>query len=167
LSSTQILSPAEQNSTYDGSAPVAVDPNGNALYTWENQALGIVQGRARSAMGVLSTTDDLSATGATGHSPQVGVDQSGNAVFIWERSDGTTDCDGSGCFRIQARSRSAAGALGLTQTISAAGLHAEPSPQPQIAVTPTGSAVTVWQSVDTGTPDPSKRDFSIEGAVGP
>src|SRR6266700_2901142 len=50
--------------------------------------------------------------------PQVAVDGSGNRVFVWQRFDGAN-------LRIQTRSRSAAGTLSPTLTMSAAGQSAE------------------------------------------
>src|SRR5207244_11104700 len=66
--------------------------------------------------------------------PHVTVDPNGNAVFVWQSSDGTY-------LRIQTRSRSAAGTLSPTLTLSAPYQSAE---FPQLAVDANGNAVFVW-----------------------
>jgi uncharacterized protein YheU (UPF0270 family) len=150
LSALQTLSPAGQDTK---SAQVAVDPSGNAVFVWQGldaTACGAcfrIQARARSASGVLSTTQILSGSAAT--APGVGVDQSGNAVFVWQGFDGTTDCSSFGCYRVQARTRSAAGVLGATENISPAGKNAN---SPQVAVEQSGNAVFAWLRPD-GTTD--------------
>jgi hypothetical protein len=75
----------------------------------------------------------------------VAVDQNGNAVFVWVRSDGTTDCAGSTCYRIQTRARTADGTLGPVQTLSASGHN---SGLPQVAVDQSGNAIFSWQFYD-------------------
>jgi hypothetical protein len=65
----------------------------------------------------------------------VADDAKGNAVFAWERYDGTNE-------RIQARTLSAAGTRGSTQTLSAAGGDAI---YPQVEVDPNGNAVFAWE----------------------
>src|SRR5438034_990952 len=83
--------------------------------------------------------DDLSPPGQNASSPQVGVDSAGNAVAVWQRSDGTRD-------RVQARARTAGGALSATQTLSDAGQDAFGS---QVAVdSSSGDAVVVWYRSD-------------------
>jgi len=142
----------------DASSPqVAVDPNGNAVFVWQRydgttgcggSACLRVQARARSAAGVLSATQTLSSSGQNADLAQVGVDQSDNAVFVWRRKDGTTGCGGSGCFRIEARARSAAGVLSAPQLLSPQGRDAN---SPQVAVDQNGNAVFVWQRFGGGT----------------
>jgi uncharacterized protein YheU (UPF0270 family) len=163
LSATQDLSDAGQ-SAYD--PQVGVDQNGNAVFAWRRydgtgpcsfKGCSRVQARARTAAGVLSATQDLSDAGRHADQPQVGVDQSGNAVFVWRRRDGTTDCDGASCDRIQARARTAAGALSATQTLSAAGQHAD---QPQVGVDQSGNAAAAWERYDG-------LYWRIQASVGP
>jgi hypothetical protein len=157
---TGSLTPVQGLSAYaagrDGSdGDVAVDPNGNAVFDWVltdwNAGAQRIQGRARAADGTLSGAPLLSAPGQAAIDPELGVDQSANAVFVWRRPDGTTDCGGSSCDRIEARARSADGTLSSTQTISAAGGRAF---LPDIAVDPNGNAVVVWTRNDgtTGCP---------------
>ena len=134
LSSIQNLSAPGQNASRP---QVAVDADGDAVFTWErfDGTKWRVQSRARSAAGVLGPAQTLSAAGRHATLPQLGVDSAGNAVFTWQRSDGTS-------WRVQSRARSAAGALGPVQTLSAAGQDAV---TPQVAVDPAGRAVFTWQ----------------------
>jgi hypothetical protein len=153
--------PATANATWQplgslsaGTGPVeypqvAVDPNGNAVFTWERLDATTdcsggpclrIQTRSRSAAGSLSPIQTLSASGRYAYLPQVAVDANGNAVFVWQRSDGTN-------MRIQTRVRSAAGTLSSTQTLSAPGQDAD-SDYPQVAVDPSGNAVFTWERFD-------------------
>jgi hypothetical protein len=155
LSAVQILSAAAQGT---GSSEVAVDQSGNAVFVWERNdgttgcggaGCSRIVARARSAAGDLSAIQTLSDPGKQAFYPEVAVDPSGNAVFVWQRPDTTTDCGGSGCWRIQTRARSAAGALSATQTLSDPGQDAL---IPQVAVDQGGDAVFVWSRYD-GTTD--------------
>jgi uncharacterized protein YheU (UPF0270 family) len=163
LSSVETLSDPGQDA-FD--PQVAVDPNGNAVFVWSrfDGTNSRIQAIARSATGVLSATQTLSAAGRDASSPQVAVDQSGNAVFVWERLGEGTGCAGSGCFRIQARVRSAAGVLSSTETLSDSGQDAF---TPQVAVDPSGNAVVVWQRLDGGTGCGGVGCRLIQAATGP
>jgi hypothetical protein len=77
--------------------------------------------------------------------PQVGVDADGDAVFVWTSRDSTSDCY-SGCMRVQARVRSADGALSPVETLSPPGLNASGA---ELAVAPSGAAVVTWEVADT------------------
>jgi hypothetical protein len=148
LSAVQTLSAAGQNAY---SPNVAIDQNGNAVFTWtRSDGTNIrVEAIARSSTGTLSAVQTLSAAGQNAYSPDVGADQNGDAVFTWVRPDGTTSCQtGSACGRIQAVARSATGALSAVQTLSAAGKNAA---GPQVAVDKGGDAVFVWRAPDATT----------------
>jgi hypothetical protein len=135
---------------------VAVDLDGDAVFTWEefDGTDSRIQARRRSAAGALSPIQTLSAAGQDAHEPQVAVDGAGNAIFTWRRFDGTNS-------RIQARRRSAAGALGPVQTLSAAGQNAS---QPQVGVDGNGNAIFTWR-VTNGLIQARKR--SAGGLLGP
>ena len=155
-SSTQTLSTTGQDALYP---QVAVDGNSNAVFAWQrfdgsNQR---IQARVRSAAGILSATQTLSAAGQTAGSARVAVDPNGNAFFAWERSDGTVD-------RIQTRARSAAGTLSSTQTLSAAGKNAN---DPRVAVDRGGNAVLLWQRFDGILNRVQGRARSAAGALSP
>jgi hypothetical protein len=81
---------------------------------------------------------NLSTAGQNATNADVAVDADGDAVFIWRRFNGTN-------FRAQARARSAAGALGPVQDLSAAGQDAS---NPRVAVDDDGDAVFAWQRSD-------------------
>jgi hypothetical protein len=136
---------------------VAVDANGNAVFAWQrfDGANYRVQARARSAAGVLSAVQTLSSSGRDAVAPQVAVDAKGNAVFTWIRSDGAN-------LRVQARARSAAGALSAVQTLSAAGSSAF---NPQVAVDANGNAVFAWQRFDGANRRVQARARSAAGVL--
>jgi hypothetical protein len=119
---------------------VAVDPNGNAVFTWMafNGVTNSIQARARSSAGVLGFAQGLSDATQNASQPQVGIDSTGNAVFVWKRFDATS---GTCCDRIQAVTRSSAGVLGTVETLSDPGQNAD---APQVAVDPNGNAVFTW-----------------------
>jgi hypothetical protein len=141
LSPIQTLSAAGQNAQ---KPQVAVDADGDAVFTWErfDGTHVRIQAVARSAAGALSpvqTLSDSAGAGGDAHDPQVGVDADGDAVFTWWRFESTF------IPRIQARARSAAGALSPIQTLSSIsgnGLY------PEIAVDLTGDAVITWNFFD-------------------
>jgi hypothetical protein len=155
LSATQTLSAAGESASFPN---VAVDATGDAVFGWQRPDgtsgcggfLGCdrVQARGRSADGSLTATQTLSAPGKNALAPSVTVDGTGNAVFAWALPDATTDCAGSGCKRVQTRTRSAAGVLGATQTVSAPGQHASGG----VAGDVNGNAIFSWLRRD-GTTD--------------
>ena len=123
-----------------GDPEVAVDADGDAVFTWlrSDGTDYRIQARARSATGTLSAVQTLSAPGQSASRPQVAVDADGDAVFTWLRFDGAK-------YRIQARARSAGGTLSAVQTLSAAGQNAF---NPQVAVDADGDAVFTWLRFD-------------------
>jgi hypothetical protein len=147
----QTLSAPGQNA---GGPQVAVDAAGDAVFTWDRSdgTYSRVQARARSAAGVLSPVQTLSAPGQHAGAPQVAVDTDGDAVLTWARSDGTNT-------RVKARARTAAGILSPVQTLSAPGHNAG---LPQVGVDTDGDAVVTWWRFDgDGT------NNRVQGAVGP
>jgi hypothetical protein len=115
-----------------GVPQVAVDPQGNATYTWTENA--IVHARQRAANGGLGPIRVLSSGGAA--EPQVAVDPQGNASFVWRRFNGTN-------FVIQFRRLLSDGTLGAVQAISPSG---QDSFAPQVAVDPQGNINIVWDA---------------------
>ena len=114
------------------------------------------QGRVSGALGQIL---DLSAAGQNaGGGPQVALDGVGNAMFAWSRSDGSSPLPDPCCTRVQVRPRSAGGALGSVETLSAAG---EDGGFQQIAVNDAGQAVATWAFRSDGT------SFVIQAAAGP
>jgi hypothetical protein len=138
LSAAGVLGPLVQVSVNTGrpdSPQVAVDPDGDATFTWRRQidTFLTIQTRTRSGAGTWSGFQNVSAGGQHSAFPEVGVDPAGNATFAWRRFNGTTHV-------VQARVRSAAGVLSATQDISRPG----PVQAPQLAVDPNGNAAFTW-----------------------
>jgi hypothetical protein len=156
LGSVQVLSAAGQNAD----APdVAVDPNGNAVFTWtRSDGTNVrVEAIARSSTGTLSAVQTLSPAGQNASEPHVGIDSGGNAVFTWTRSDGTNT-------RIEGIARSSSGTLSSVQLLSLAGQNAS---APQVAVDSSGNAVFTWKRFD-GTNDRTEtRTRSSTGTLTP
>jgi hypothetical protein len=156
LSGTPFLSAAGA----DGyGARLGVDQSGNAVLVWRlfdyTCDCSWIEARIRSAAGTLGATQALSGTDAS--SPDIGVDPTGNAVIVWIKSGGGTNCGGASCNRIEARARSAAGALGPSQFLSAAGQHAQ---DPHVGIAQSGNAVAVWRRFDGA-------NWRIQAAAGP
>jgi hypothetical protein len=137
LSAVQTLSKGGQNAVLP---QVAVYDAGDAVFAWrrfDGSNLRI-QSRASSAAAALSAVQNLSDPGQDASAPQVAVDADNDAAFAWQRSDGSN-------VRIQARARSAAGALSPVQNLSDSGRDAV---QPQVAVDDAGDAVFAWRRHD-------------------
>ena len=148
LSAAQILSESEAQSF---NPQVAVDADGDAVVAWQrNGRYQRIQARSRSAAGAWSATQNISAAGQNGSSSRVGVDADGNTVFVWQRFDGTN-------YRLQARTRSAAGLLSAVQNVSESG---EDASFPQLAVGAGGDAAAAWMTGPTGQDE-------IKAAFGP
>jgi len=154
LSAVQDLSAAGESANR---SQVAVDDGGDAVFTWRrSDGTNLrAQARTRSAAGALSAVQDLSAAGQNATDPQVAVDDGGDAVFTWERSDGTNT-------RVQARTRSAAGALSAVQDLSAAG---QSGLNPQVAVDADGDATFTWHRSDGTNSRAQARTRSAAGAL--
>ncbi len=143
------------NQSYN--AQVAVDANDNAIFIWEHYDFSDfrIQIRTRSAAGALGAIQPVSAAGQSADTPQVALDATGDAVFAWRRYDGTK-------YRIQTRPRSAAGALGAVQTLSAAGQNAR---SPELAVDAGGDALVTWYRSDGTNDRVQARARSAAGAL--
>jgi hypothetical protein len=144
-----------------GAGQVATDAAGDAVALWQHfdGTNYRIQARTISAAGALGQVKTLSAAGRDAYTPDIASDGDGGAVAVWQRSDGTN-------FRIQARTISAAGALGQLKTLDLAGRN---SYMPQIASDADGDAVAVWYHAG---PNYSSyhvqvRMISAAGALGP
>jgi hypothetical protein len=131
-----------------------VDADGDAVFTWQRYdgSNFRIQARARSAGGILGTSQNLSRAGEDASEPQIAVDADGDAVFTWRSSSN----------RIQTRARSSAGVLGPIQTLSRAG---QDTMLPQVAVDTDGDAVFTWENITTGRIQARAR--SSAGVLGP
>jgi hypothetical protein len=122
---------------------IAMDNAGDAVTVWrrfdQSPTTIRIQARARSAAGVLGPLQTLAGAGSDNvFDPQVAVDADGDGMVVWRHFNPATGD------RIQARTRSAAGTLGVTASISVA------SPQTvgnhRVAVDSDGDAVIVWRA---------------------
>jgi hypothetical protein len=140
----------------------AVDADGDAVFVWQRSAgvIGgeiVIESRARSAAGVLSPLQTLTPSGQQASGPDVAVDPAGDAVFAWVSPLG-------GALRVQTRTRSAAGTLGVTQTLSPNGQNAI---QARVAVDADGDAVFVWTRSDGTNDRIQARARSAAGTLSP
>jgi hypothetical protein len=155
LGGVQSISDAGQHA-YD--PQVALDVNGNAVITWQRND-GVnnrVQTRTLSAAGVLGNVRTLSDAGEPAWGSRVALDSAGNAVIVWHRSDGNHD-------RVQARTMSSVGTLGLVLTLSAGG---EDAWMADVAANDAGDAVFVWQRFDSIDWRIEARTLSASGNLG-
>jgi hypothetical protein len=138
---------------------VAYSPNGSAVIAWgrydgaQYVAQAVIR-NANGSLGVVQTIATPSAQVLGG--PKVGIDAQGNALLAWSRWDGND-------FRVQARTLSAAGALGLTQTLSTAGQDAS---GPRLAVNRNGDGVVTWTRYTGDHYRVEGRTMSTTGALG-
>jgi len=120
---------------------VAVDSSGNAIAVW-GQLAGTPYNiyANRYVVGTGWETAELIETD-TGNAeyPQVAVDLSGNAVAVWWQSDGTRD-------NIWANRYVVGTGWGTAELIETD--DTGPAREPQVAVDPSGNAVTVWMQDD-------------------
>jgi hypothetical protein len=98
---------------------LAVGPGGAATIVWDrfDGTSFVVQARRLDGSGDPVSGLNLSATGRDAAGPQVAISPSGVATVLWTRHDGSN-------WLVQRRDIDAAGALGATTTLSAAGRSA-------------------------------------------
>ncbi len=130
--------------------------NGEAVFTWQrNDAkLSRLRMRTLSAAGTWGRTVTLLAS-RRALFPEVAFAPDGDAVLGWQRTDGRHR-DGTNA-RVQVRSRSAAGTVGATITLSSPGGGLD---RQQLAVGANGSAIVTWRRQEG-------NQFRIQGAAGP
>jgi hypothetical protein len=167
---THLTDPLSDPSQDALSPQVAMASNGDAVFVWERldgtiqcggSSCSRIETRFHSATtDTYSAVQTLSAAGENAHAPQVAIAPNGDSVFVWKRLDGTTQCGGSGCSRIQARTRSAPDALSAVKTLSLPGQNAF---SPALSVDPDGGldpnrpdALALWSRYD-GTRCPAHR----------
>ena len=125
----------------DAFAPsVAMDDSGDAVFAWRRSdgSNERIEAQTRAADGTLGPIQRVSRAGQPATGVQVDMDADGDAVLVWVRSDGADD-------RVQARTLSSAGALGVIRTLSDPG---EDAVWPRVAVDADGDAAIVWRRSD-------------------
>jgi hypothetical protein len=134
-------------------ARVAIDADGDALIVWERSVVmnRQVKARARSAAGALGPVQRISPKGDNAFDPSVAINAGGRAQIVWRLIGETSE-------RIQARSRSAGGALGPVQNLSQASIG---TTNPQVAIGGNGDALAVWERFDQNV------ETRIQAAAGP
>jgi hypothetical protein len=147
---------------HTGNPQVAVAANGDALVVWGQWVVSTaeqsIRARAVSADGVLGPILLLSQPGGRPRAHQVAIDSDGDALVVWERDRGSHP-------GIEARARSAAGALGPIVTLSSAGAHAY---SPQLGFDADGDGLIVWSRQDAGGSSRIQaRARSAAGVLGP
>jgi len=131
------LSDAGQNA-YE--PQIAVDEGGDAVAVWARSdgSHTIIQAANRPVNGSWGTSVDLSAAGENAAEPQVAVDAAGDAIAVWQRFNGADNV-------VQAAARPAGGIWQSPVDLSES---AEDASYPEVAVTPGGDAVAVWEVFD-------------------
>jgi hypothetical protein len=145
----------------DAEAPqVGIDANGNAAVVWQHfdGSNERIQGRSRSASGVLGTIRDLSTATLDAFAPQVAVNATGSGLVVWSRFGSACNCD-----RVQLIPLSSAGAVGTVQTISNTG---EDDEEPQIGIAANGNGVAVWESFKGSQQNVFGRTRTAAGTLG-
>jgi uncharacterized protein (DUF2147 family) len=155
LGAVQTLSDAGETASNED---VALDADGNAVFTWHRYdgSHDRVQARTLSAAGVLGAVRTLSDAGGQAYGSRLALDAAGNATIVWQRFDGSND-------RVQARTLSSVGTLGLVETLSAAG---EPAYNADVAANDDGDAVFAWQRFDGVDWRIQARTLAASGTLG-
>jgi len=119
---------------------LAVDPDGNAAVVWDrfDGSAFVVQMRRITAAGAPGQAATLSESGRDAADPQVAVAGDGSAAVGWSRFDGSN-------WVVQERTVSAAGSLGATANLSAAGRSAG---DPVLRWRPDGTLASLWRRFD-------------------
>jgi hypothetical protein len=144
-----------------GVAKITVNDEGDGVFEWvvfdDVNFRAAVQTRTRSHAGTLGPIGDVSDSADDAWDPAVAIDDHGNAVFTWWVV-GRTGA------RVEARSRSARGAMGPRLTLSDA---ADDGYEPQVAVDGDGAAVFTWLAFNRDGVRVQAQARSRRGALGP
>jgi hypothetical protein len=137
---------------------VGIADNGNAVFAWlrYNGSFNVLQVRGRSAAGTLGPVQFVSLPNTQAATPDIAVDASGDALLVWEKSL-------TGPTVVQARSRTAAGALGPLRTLSLTNIGTGAF-YPQIGMQDDGDAIVAWRRIDSRI---QVRTVSAAGGLGP
>ena len=118
-------------------SPLAeVDTNGRILLVWSAGSPARVVARSRSISGALGPIQTISPPGPHANLTGIDLDGAGRSLVVWKRHEDQL------FFHLEARSRSASGALGPVTTLTPTG-HKPNTVSP--ALSPNGKAVVAWQ----------------------
>lgn len=117
---------------------MAVNAAGDVVAAWKQRLAGseAIETAYRPAGGVWEAPVAVEFGSAVVETPAVAIDEAGDAVVIWRQGVG-------GNHVILAASRPAGGSWGSPIATSSSALNAE---APDVAMSPSGTAVAVWQS---------------------
>ena len=138
---------------------VAIGANGDAAFTWwiAGSTGARVETTSRSARGLIAPRATLSAGTDDGYEAQVAVDDDGDAVITWLAFNRAG-------VRVQARARSARGALGPRTDLTVA---SEDAFSAQVAMSGDGDAALGWSAIDDASYQVQGRARSSSGRLGP
>lgn len=138
---------------------VAVDADGAVTVAWDrfDGASWVIQAQQLNSVGVPEgAVANLSASGRNAAEPQLGIDSQGRATVVWDRFDGSN-------FIVQARRIGPSGVLGASaQNLSASGRDAA---EPQLAISPGGTATVLWSRFDGSNFVVQRRDLAAGGSL--
>jgi len=126
---------------------VAMDDNGNAIITWQQDdnvpKTQIFKSEYRGGVwhNPLNPSDNISPNGQNASSPQVAMDNNGNAIITWYQSDGSYNQ----IFKSEYRGGVWYNPSNLTDNISPDGQNAY---NPQVVMDNNGNAIIVWYQSD-------------------
>ena len=137
---------------------LAIGADGDATFTWWIAGDGgaRVESTSRSARGRFAARAILSAGADDGFEPQVAVDDDGDAVITWLAFNRAG-------VRVQARARSARGALGPSTDLTVA---TEDAFSAQVAMSGDGDAAFGWSALDAAHYQVQGRARSSSGKLG-
>jgi hypothetical protein len=163
LSAAGVLGPVKNVSPASLAAVggrMAMNPDGDAVVVWRASVGGVVriQGRARSAAGVLGPVRTLSGPTFNASDDHIGIDAAGNATASWVSPDGSH-------LRLQARSLSAGGALSPIRDVSPNGIDVV-NTTTRLGVDAAGDAVFAWLRNDHGSVNVVQaRELAADGTM--
>jgi Glycosyl hydrolase family 26 len=138
---------------------VAVAPSGAATVVWNrfDGSHWVIQSQRLAAAGVPEgTAATLSNSTRNAAEPQLALGPEGKVTVVWDRYDGSS-------FIVQARRIDAAGTLAAaTLNLSASGRDAA---EPQVDVSPTGTATVLWSRFDGSNWIVQRRDVAANDAL--
>ena len=143
------------------SPAVAVNANGKSFVAWKHfnsDGSFTVQGTAGTVFDPAGLLTKISPADVVDtERPALGLDDDGDALVAWDRQSSPTTV------QLRAREVAADGSLGAGTALSGA-ITTQASLFPDLAVTPQGFAMAVWNQPDGGTSQIHARGRRIDGS---